>query len=514
MELVQIGRDGELLLEQTLLVTGEDAGRDPQLQVGLDGRLHLVWRERGEPHATIHHVLLERDGSLLTEPVVLSDPDHWVVDAPRLILDSEGYLHAVWSDEEGMNWAVLDADGAIVREPTLLITGGHSPAAQIDERGMVHLAWQERPSYNLRLMVYAVLDPETGDMSPPEEMAQVFRRIGQAITGPMIGLDEQNGYLMWDVRDARDVSRHGRYASFPLSLPRQKRVADLWLESGTAPAEMYPVAGQRTPLLVALRAEVTESAFYSEVQIVVVPLVPGRTPEYEVWGLAQSATGGRPMHLSPLPVSKGVTVPRHADDVTAQEESEQVVTASSVPSVRPSLVVDDQDELHLAWLEVGGPRQYRVFYASTSPEVIENYNAITLFDIIDPLFKRVFRLSLVVLAAGPMLVMWALIPMGLLLVYHLISGEESLETLHARIVFGAASLTEIVLTLVFSPIASTSSWPPLRWVVPPVTAALAAVITAFYLRRRETPETSNLFPAFLTFTFAFSLLQLCIYFVL
>jgi hypothetical protein len=60
MEIAHMGVDGEILLQQTLPV-GEDNGREPQLQVGLDGRLHILWRQRGVPHATIQYGVLLSD---------------------------------------------------------------------------------------------------------------------------------------------------------------------------------------------------------------------------------------------------------------------------------------------------------------------------------------------------------------------------------------------------------------------------------------------------------------------
>ena len=341
----------------------------------------------------------------------------------------------------------------------------------------------------------------------------MFRRIGQAIKGPTIGMDYDTGYLMWEVRDYRDVARRGQYASFPLDLPRQKRVENIQLEQGWNSSEMYPIDRQHSPLLVALSAEVTDSLWASEIQIIVVTMAPGETPEHEVWGLASGGPKGRPALFAPGHPRAIAEDRLHGEYVALRQVAEQVVTASNVPSMKPTLLMDDSSNLHLAWLESAGFRQYRVIYASTAPEVLENYNALTLFDIVDPVLKRVFRLSLVVVAAGPMFVLWALLPLGGLLVYHVLTGEETLETLHSRVALAIAIAIEVGLTFVFTPTA-VSDLPMLRWITPVITATLAGALTIRTLRRREKAEESLLLTSFFIFTIIYCLLQLVVYFLL
>jgi hypothetical protein len=187
-----------------------------------------------------------------------------------------------------------------------------------------------------------------------------------------------------------------------------------------------------------------------------------------------------------------------------------VVTASRIPSVNPTLAIDEQSNLHLAWLEPGGFDQYRVVYASTAPAVHENYNALSLWDIVNPIFITAFRLSLIILAAGPMMVLWILVPLGELLVFHLVTGEEGLETLGARIALGAALVVEVALTIAFPPLEITVS-PLMRWVIPAVAVFLAALAALRSLRRAW---DSPLFEVFFLFTGVNCVLQLAMYFVL
>jgi len=506
LELVRLSADGETALQQPLVV-GDGSSNSPQLEVGEDGRLHLLWREGGEPHATVRYALVEPDGVPVTETQVLSDPSHWVVDSPRLVSGSHGEVHALWADEVGVQWAVLNAEGALLEGPRLLVPEGRAPDAQLDQEGELHLVWRQLSGSNVYIVRYATFDPESGELSSSEDMAQVFRRTGQRIEGPAIGLDHDSGYVFWSVHDRRDATVVSEYAFFPLELPRQKRVVTLRMEHGINPSGILPLRGQRTLLLVAL-SELVGSEWEAEYQIAVAVLVPQAMPEYEVWGLA-SARGGRRGFLSLAGVSVQESVQWRQGPPAQEWEMEQIVTASTLPSIRPVLVIDGRSYFHLAWLEPGGFDQYRVVYASTAPEVEENFGTLMLWDVVDPVFRHVFRLTLVFWAAGPLLILWGLLPLGVLLVFHLVTGEEMLETRGSRLVLGLVVALEVVLSMLFPP-RGLLSVPFARWTVPAVTAVVALLVTTGVVRR---DRESSLFVAFFTFTAVHALVQLVGYYV-
>lgn len=508
LELAHIGANGSVLTDRLLSVEAEEA-RDPQLQVAADGRLHLLWRDEGGAPATLRYALLESDGTPVGPTRTLSDSAHSVSDAPRLLLDAHDRLHVLWADALGIHWAVMNAEGTLIREPVLLVAQGRSPAAQVDGQGMLHLAWQQPVGASTHGVYYAALDPESARLSDPEEITLVFLRTAQRIEGPAVGLGPETGYVLWAVQDLREVSSQGRYAFFPLELPRQKRVSVLWLERGSDPSGMYPLEKQQEPLLVALSETVPTPQGRADPQVALVALVRDQTPEYEVWGLGQHpnrSRSGLALQIS-TPEQMGVLV----EELPALgREREEVVTASTRPAIKPVLVMDRDSRLHMAWLEPGGFGRYRVVYASTSPSVMRAYNALTLWDVVDAVLTRLLRLSVVVLAVVPMAVLWALFPLTGLLIYHLVTGEEGLDTSRSRVVLGAMLVLEVALTLVFPP-RLDMAWPLLRWVAPLATAAVAVVVTLSALRRRW---DSILFGWFFVFTGVHGLLQLLLYFLL
>lgn len=512
MQLVTIGTDGEVLLDQPIPFDTFMA-RDPQVRLGREGRLHLVWRERGEPNATIRYALLEADGTPIVSPRVLSDPSHWVADPPRLVLDVEGNVHAVWSDEVGIHWARLDGDGNPLEEPRLLAPEGRYPSIQLDREGRLHLVWQQKLGGNNRGLFYQTLDTATGASGEVVEMARLFRRTGQWIEGPVLGLDPETGYVMWILQDQREFTSEAHYIYFPLELPRQTRRETLHMARGTDPTGLWVLEGQQSPVLVAA-SETVGQRRDSLVQIVLFALVRGETPEYERWGQLPTP-GGRSALLSHVSSDSPGRVPsfRVEEDTLPQERRvEHVVTASPLASLKPTLVVDEQSNFHLTWLESDGFGQYRVIYASTAPAVMENYNAFTLWDFTNPLFSGIFRLSLATLVVGPFVVLWVLVPMGLLSVYHLFSGAERLRTRTTRIVLLLVLFLEVALTMLLPPFnIDVPFWPLLRWLSPLATAGVATVVTWRFMRRSwESP----LFELFFVFTAVHVSLQMAMYLLL
>jgi len=505
LELAHIGVDGEVLLDRDLPVEAEVA-RDPQVRVGPDGRMHVLWREDGGDTPVVQYAMFEEDGTLLGGPQVLSDPAHEVEGAPRLVLDADGRLHALWADDVGIYWTMIGPEGALLAEPTLLVPQGRCPAAQVDADGVLHLAWQERLGVNSYGVYYAALDPDSGEMGEAEEMGTAFLRTGQRIEVVAVGLDPEVGYVLWTVQDLREASSRGRYAYFPLGLPRQKRTAPLRLEQGRYPLGIYPLDGQRSPLLVALSEMVPTAEGDVEAQIGVVAVVRDQTPEYEVWGLSR-AEGGQGRLCAPSGRADPAGSPPGQGPLARGWEMEHIVTASNRPSLKPVLAVDDRLYMHLAWLETGGFGQYRVVYASTAPEVRQRYNALTLWDGVNAVLGGLLRLSAVVWAVLPMALLWAFLPLMVLLVYHLVTGEEDLDTPRSRTILGVVLVCEVGLSFLLPP-GVTLGWPALRWAIPAAAALLAGAVTMRALRRER---ESALFTSFFLFTAALSLLQLMAY---
>jgi hypothetical protein len=108
--------------------------------------------------------------------------------------------------------------------------------------------------------------------------------------------------------------------------------------------------------------------------------------------------------------------------------------------------------------------------------------------------------------------MWASIPFIGLLLYHLVTSEETLDTMRSRVAVIAALGTEVALTFALPPnIGVDVTWSALRWVVPAVSVVVTAAAMVRVVRRRE--ET-HLFGAFFLFTIVNSVLQIILFMLL
>jgi hypothetical protein len=454
LQMLQVDAEGEVVRERFLPLDTANA-RDPQVQVRSDGRFHLLWREGSGADVDIRYALVELDGTPVREPLTLATATDLATDVPRLLADGAGRVHALWVDNAGVQYAVLSEDGTVVEEPALVAPGGQNPAAQFDGEGRLHMAWRQRVEGRSNLIYYAARAPQGGGWSEPLELELVFLRTGQRIEGPTVGLDAQTVYVFWSIEDRRAVVASSHYVYFPIDGSGEAQAEDVVLRWGWDPVDVYPLDGQRASLQVALS---------------------GTTPEAQSRMLLESlfssgqASGAVPqVVLTSYPQTGG---------------AEDIVTASRQACMEPTLVMDADANLHLSALQIAGGDLYRVFYASTAPDVMANYNAVTSFDVVNVVFNALLQVSLFVLGVIPMLFLWAVVPLLGLIVYHWLSGDEELEKPRAWAALALTLGLEFALTLAF-PLRTDLRWPELRWVGPVATAAIAGVITWLLLRRRD-----------------------------
>ena len=377
------------------------------------------------------------------ESQVLSSPARGHLDAPQLMRGAEEHLHALWSDEDGTYWAVLDQDGSVVAEPILLIPGGRQPVIQVDDGGRPHLIWQQKTCPHTRAIYYGVIDLQKQALGASEEITEILLS-GRSLQAAGLGLSTDTGYVLWSDYPRRFDRYHFHYAYFPLDAPQQKQVSAWKLKIGDGTLAISPLSGPHTPLPVALSERM---------------VIPER---------------GTELQISLIVVGQG-------------QAEEHVVSASTQASLKPVLVADDHSYLHLAWLETAGFGEYQVVYASTAPEVMENFNALTLFDAANAVLTNVFRFSMGIVTTWVVIIVWATVPLLGLAVYHFVTSDEMLDNTRSRVALVAALAIEVALSFAMPPlVGGEAAWPALRWVAPAATAAAAAAITRGILPRRET----------------------------
>ncbi|NIV39520.1 MAG: hypothetical protein GWN58_61965, partial [Anaerolineae bacterium] len=283
----------------------------------------------------------------------------------------------MWADDVGIHWAVLDGEGRMVQEPTLVIPEGHSLLVQVDSGGQLHLVWQQEARVNTRSVHYAALDPEDGALGEPEEIAEILLNDRLQLEDVAFVLSEDTGYVLWSEYDEGFDRYLFPYASFSLDAPQQKQTSLWHLKVGDGPTAISSLQGQHTPLPVAISERVTGL---------------GQELAHYLISNESAVASGEDLQLQIALITMGtVGIEQDEQDEPQDEIEEQIITASPRASMKPVLTIDDQAYLHLAWLETGGFGKYQVIYASTAPEVLEKYNALTLWDVLDIAFSKLFR---------------------------------------------------------------------------------------------------------------------------
>jgi hypothetical protein len=466
LQFARIGPDGEIVVHCTLPV-GSGEASEPRLETSSDGRLHLAWRE-GELRPAIHSGVLDEDGSVIGSPEPLASGDSEIVGPPALTWGRDGNLHALWTDAEGIRWAVLDAAGEVVEGPDTLIPGPESLQVQTDETGLLHLAWSEPTGLNAIGIYYAILDPSTGQMTDPQTVTEMMLSDRLQLEGMALALSDEAAYVLWSEYDRGFDRYRFQSAALPIDAPTEVRTETLRLTAGAGPETLFALEGQHTPAMVAVSERVRGGDDRTALQLAVLPLVPGG--------------------------------------------AEEVVTGSTQASMDGTLVVDGRGQFHMAWLETAGFGRYRVVYASTAPDIRTAYNRLTPRDAVDAALSNVFQLSMVVVAAMAGLILWGIAPLLGLVIYHILTSDETLEPTRARVALAAALVVEVGLTFAIPPqLIGRSTWAPLRWVAPAVSAVMAAAPTAIVTRRQD---DSQLFLTFFVFTVVNTVTHMAFYLLL
>ncbi|HDQ72232.1 MAG TPA: hypothetical protein ENN19_09060 [Chloroflexi bacterium] len=467
LQMVRVDGDGRVIHDEVLAVETSKP-RDPQLEVGADGRLHLLWREGEPPDAALYYALLSEDGVPLIPPRAISETS--IEEYPRLVAGADGRYHAVWADGRGIQWATLSEDGALLSGPTLAVAGAGIPAVQVDEQGNLHLAWRQALRIRAWEIKYAVLNPVDGSVRGLVEVKQLIQRPGQGLDDPIIGLDGEKVYVLWTTYDFKYGGSWSEYAVFPLDAPEQVALEALNLRAGANPMDVYAVSNAGGPLRLAMSRSV---------------------PDVEIAGVSRS-------QVAVLDVGSGY--------------AEEIVTASLSASLLPVLALDEAGQHHLAWLETAEFGRYQVVYASTAPDVVKHYNAWTLADIVDTVFSYLFKASTLIIALVAALLVWAVVPLLVLVLYHVFTSEETLYSWRSYVALFVVLALEVLLTFAAPPrLIVEASSPLVRWGTPAAGALAAALATWRWMKDRERP---HLFGVYFLFTGVSSILQVLIYFLM
>ena len=514
----QLDHTGRVVVERDLSI-GVD--RPTQVEIALDHRdnLHLTWIDRLAGVRRLFYARLDKEGRLGSYPKPISPPEVTVT-SYALELNPDGDIDIFWGAKEGKGAGLyhtrLDSWGDIMAEnldlrrgafnPTFRVTQGLATEGRTDDKGIIHLAWQEEPDYSSHLVYYATFDPTDRTLGTPFEIASFPAPTGTIARRPSLGLAKDDVYIFWSLErrggGLAPPSANSYYVAFPSGRPDmagKPRPVQI-------PALNTPQYERtKSPFNVHELASHTDSPFPS--QFVYMP-----------W----SNRG----HHDELPVAFAVQLASRTKStiqiaLTLWADGEmkgyQVVGKTRNSSLKPVLQADAQNDFHLIWIDTAGFGVFDVYYASTAESVRHHLNRITAQDIMATVFDVLWAL-VQGLSFIPMAITWTFMPLALIAIYLFIRAEGDLARTGSRIMLVASILLYTGFKFLFRPGWLTALPLPgqlssdianlMIYAMPLVIAGLSGVLTWLYISKRE---FASLLPAFGVFAGCDAIITLLIY---
>lgn len=486
---------------------------------------------RGKPDG-VYHGMLDTEGRLQGRLVRVT-PEGVPATGYRARRAPDGTIAIVWAQGEaeasGVYYVALRPDGSLDAEPVPVAPGGAEPDVAIGEDGRLHLAWVEAPEPGRRVVRYAIFTPDTGEVLPSGGVALGATPLetGLVTYPPRVGVDDTHAYVFWAVEHRGGLAQ-GMAETFFAAVPLQE-------PAGAEPSVHQVLLPERAG---AESGEVARLEF--------LPLAHPSTRKFDSrnrWYPLQSMTFRSPESvgrysgyiLMPAPLGyQGPSLPvafavkqqfrrrAEVEPVLALFEGgvlwgHQEVGRTGGLTLHPTLEMDGQGNLHLAWVDLKQFGEYHVYYATTAPETRHAIDRTTPQDVLLAVVNfgwgMVSGLSLIPLTV--ILLVPSLIWVGLVYVFG--SGDDLSERAVQWSLVVAVSLYLGMKALVFSTVltnppflAAVPSWaaPVLVWGLPAGILALASLAIALYARRSERP---NLFWGFVWFVVVDILLTLTLY---
>lgn len=498
-----LNEQGQVMVNQSLGLH-LPSPRRAQLLVDRENNLHLAWLSRAEGRQSLYHVLIDQDGRP-AQPLLLSREGE-DVDSFHTYLSAEGETAFVWSsqpenEQKGIFHLVLhDASS-----PTLLIPQGIDPVVLVDNAGTTHLAWLYEKGLSARDIYYATLEgshvvPDGGQKLTDFEFGE-----SAVYHGPIIGADTNNIYVLWAVQNLggglMPTAAWAFYVSFEPGKPSLTNPGYIGLPIETMPEYVDYTGPYGYSELALLPPWVYSSDFVNAPAVV------------------SSQESELPVALSLMVASRSESTIQLAMVVFSegQPTGYQLASNTSNASVLSTLVADSDSNLHVAWIDTAGFRQYDIYYASTSPEAKKWLDRTSSDDIVlgaaDLVWGIISGIGLL-----PIVVMWNFPPLIWVVLFYMFSGREYLERMGTKIGLLVSIIIYCASKLVLLPGLSTGTpflyqvssdlRTTLAMAIPVIILLLALAAIYIYARRSE---RATIFEAYLVFSLTDGLLTVLLY---
>ena len=506
---VALDRQARVSTEQDLDIPVSHPRR-PQLLFDDAGELHLVWIARSEEGDSIFHAVIGPDGEVAAGPQRLAPSDQ-EVDRFQLYGDATGHASVVWANisevKPGIYQLSLDESDGPLEQATLIIPDGHTPSAQVDSTGTLHLIWLKEVTFDQEDLYYAAFPHSQVTPTPGVKLARLV--VGQSVilAGPKLGLDDTTVYVFWSLErrggGLQGAGAEAWYLSFPLGRPAESKRQQIKLPTTSQPSY---AAHQGPYNYTSLHYLDSQETIYGSDFVYMPAVVPGQREELPVMLMVKISTRTK---ARPQPV-----MAVFADGVLT---GYQLVALTDSASTQPNVVADNDANLHATWTDLGGAWEFQVYYATTAPTAAAWLNRTSTADVLNRAFDLIWGV-LSGISLIPVTGVWIMPALIWTVIYYVLTGEDDLSFWKAKIGLGTAVLVYLAAKLILLP--SFLLYVPGLDQVPEQFASLLVLgvpllimgiaLGAVYVYQRRA-EHATLFPAFFVLVLTDVVLTLIVY---
>jgi hypothetical protein len=506
---VQLDAQAQILVDETLDIDLFNLRR-PRLLVDRQDSVHLAWLSRDRGIQRLYHATISSPGEIDTPRLLSREGEN--VTGYQMYLSPGRDVGFVWAGEP------QEGDGglfhATLRAPTpatLLASPCLDPYVTVDGAGTVHLAWLRERGLTSRTIYYATL--QDGDSAPalvPAEGQKLtdFEFNESAITyGPLIGLDTQTVYVTWSIQNQggglTPTSAFSYYVAFAPGAPQVSNPRSIGLPTPDRPTyDDHASPYGMTKLDLLSQAE----PGYSSDFVAAPATVSGQESELPVaFSLMTYSTAGSEIQLATTLLSEG------------EQVGYQLASKTTNASLVPTMVADTDTNLHLAWIDTAGFREYRVHYATLAPQARQWLDRTSGNDLVLGAARVVFGV-LSGIGLLPIAGIWSFPAMVWVVVFFIATGKEEMARTATKVGFAIAVAIYVGMKALLLP-GLFNATPflyavPRGWatvvgiVVPLIILALAGLAVYLYARRAERP---TIFMSFLIFAMTDVVLTMVLY---
>jgi len=476
--------------------------KNPQILLNSHKNLHLTWLDEHQDNTCLFHILLDSNGDELTEPKLISIAESEVENC-KIGLNKDENIEIFWEGEEkdqkGIYYTQLNNKGDITSENSLIISEGKSPSFQIDKFGNVYLIWLQSTLGDRNDIYYSTFDVKKSKLEEKVKVGDFVISTGKVLCEPIIGLDNNYVYVFWSTEFRSGLaagSAHISYLTFPINKPSFQSPKTVQLPF-LAKTDSLQIGERKIDFTQEQKDKergkvdslslipVDIFSMFPSTDYASMPGVSGgqRSKLLLVCNLKVFEKDKQNMQLALVIYKDGELL------------GYQLVNRTDHFSFSPKILLDNDNNIYLTWLDKLKVGQHKVFFAGTSTNIRKNLDALTPMDIVIRIINTIWNLLSSFIFIW-LVILWGLAPIVFIGIFYIVTGgEDSLNLGKAKIALITAIILYYIVKLLLTP--SYLLFPPFLDLIPakfisiwiwilPIIIFLVSLMAVFkYLKKSE-----------------------------